>query len=473
MRDNINAAVNKERCSGILYSTQSVCPICHKAIEAFYVEESNRVYFIKECPEHGMFRTLAAENAEDFLEWIKFPVMNIPPEKPLTEGDPKDKSCPLHCGTCENHLQTACCVLIDVTDRCNQHCPYCFAKSELDADRSGEPTLEEIEAKYDLLLELGEERPFNIQLSGGEPTVRDDLPQIIKMARDKGFEYVQINTNGRRLATEEGYAQSLKEAGASVIFMQFDGTRDEIYEVLRGEPLFEMKKQAIINCGRAGLAVTLVPTIVAGVNDYNLGEMLDFLVANVSVVKGIHFQPVSFFGRYPEVQSTDFPGRITMFGMLRALEHQRSEFKYEHYCPISTGHTLCCFYSTYIKEPDGSIRCTMTETRKRQGVSCCEPSSVNKLDIIKKDRDFVLNKWDVSVPERSVSRWDKYKSSKEIINLIDFLDYYRQNSFTVTGMGFMDEMNLDAERVKRCRVQVLSEDNRLIPFCAYNSIYRK
>ena len=71
------------------------------------------------------------------------------------------------------------------------------------------------------------------------------------------------------------------------------------------------------------------------------------------------------------------------------------------------------------------------------------------------------------------NRWAKYKSSKEIINLIDFLDYYKQNSFTVTGMGFMDEMNLDAERVKRCRVQVLSDDNKLIPFCAYNSIYRQ
>lgn len=484
-----------------MLKTQSVCPICHQAIEAFYIEEDNRIFFVKECQEHGVFKTLAAENAEDFSRWIESPAVNIPPEKALTEGDPEDKSCPLHCGTCTNHLQTACCVLIDITDRCNQHCPYCFAKSEMDADRSGEPTIEELADKFDLLLELGEERSFNIQLSGGEPTVRDDLPEIIKLAKNKGFEYIQINTNGRRLALDGGYAEKLKEAGASVVFMQFDGTRDEIYEELRGEPLLELKQRAIRNCGRAGLAVTLVPTIVEGVNDDNLGEMLEFLVENVSVVKGIHFQPVSFFGRHPEkaeidmqssscgkgegmqAASGDFRGRITMFGMLRKLEQQNSAFKYEQYCPISTGHTLCCFYSTYIKEPDGSIRCTMTETRKQQGVSCCDPSSANKLDIVKKDRDFVLNKWDVFVPDDETSaddgssvvenRWAKYKSSKEIINLIDFLDYYRQNSFTVTGMGFMDEMNLDAERVKRCRVQVLSEDNKLIPFCAYNSIYRQ
>ena len=473
--------------------TQSICPVCRKPVEAGYIEKDNRIFFVKECSDHGVFKTLASENASDFNEWIKNQVVNIPPETALTKGDPDDFACPLHCGTCENHLQTACCVLIDITDRCNQHCPYCFAKSEMDADRSGEPTLEEIEAKYDLLLELGEERPFNIQLSGGEPTVRNDLPQIIKLAKDKGFEYVQINTNGRRLALEEGYAQVLKDAGASVIFMQFDGTRDDIYEQLRGEPLFEMKVKAIRNCEKAGLAVTLVPTIVEGVNTDNIGEMMDFLVENVNVVKGIHFQPVSFFGRHPEkaeddmqsasygkAYSGDFPGRITMFRLLRKLEEQRTDFKYEDFLPITTGHTLCCFYSTYIREPDGSVRCTMTETRKQQGVSCCDTSVVNKLDIISKDRDFVLNKWEVYAEEdtnedatKIKDRWSQYSSSKEIINLIDFLTYYRQNAFTVTGMGFMDVMNLDAERVKRCRVQVLSEDNKLIPFCAYNSIYRK
>lgn len=501
----------------ILNKTQSICPVCHKPIEAAYVMQSAessinaghpegtehladaerlestgdtdkaKVYFIKECPEHGIFRTTAAENAEDFREWITSPVINIPPEHVMTAGDPQDASCPLHCGTCGNHLQTACCVLIDITDRCNQHCPYCFAKSELDADRSGEPTMDELNDKFDLLLQLGEERPFNIQLSGGEPTVRNDLPDIIRLAKSKGFEYIQINTNGRRLALEEGYAKVLKDAGASVVFMQFDGTDDTIYEKLRGEPLFEIKKKAIKNCGLAGLAVTLVPTIVEGVNTDNIGEMMDFLIENVSTVKGIHFQPVSFFGRHPEaagfaeahetvVASGDFPGRITMFGLLRKLEQQRPDFKYEHYCPISTGHTLCCFYSTYIREPDGSVRTTMTENRKKQGISCCDTGQLNKLDVVRKDRDFVLNKWEVLDPESdegSLKQWSEYKSSREILNLADFLNYYRLNAFTVTGMGFMDEMNLDAERVKRCRVQVLSDDNRLIPFCAYNSIYRK
>lgn len=461
----------------ILDKTQSICPICQKPIEAFYIEEEGSVQFVKTCPDHGIFKTTAAECISDFAKWIENPVINIPPETAMTKGDSEDKSCPLHCGTCRNHLQTACCVLIDLTDRCNQHCPYCFAKSEKDADRSGEPDLKTIEQKLDLLWELGEKgSPFNIQLSGGEPTVREDLPEIIQMAKAKGFQYIQINSNGRRIAMEKGYAQKLKDAGASVIFMQFDGTRDDIYEALRGEPLLEIKKKAIRHCAEAGLAVTLVPTIVEGVNTDNIGEMMDFLIENVSVVKGIHFQPVSFFGRHPEknidgdLHSGDFPGRVTMFGLLHKLQEQRPQFQYQDYCPISTGHTLCCFYSTYIKEPDGSVRCTLSENRKKTGVACCD-TAVNKLDVIKKDRDFVLNKWDVLPPE-NCRNWSQYTSSKEIINLIDFFEYYKQNTFTVTGMAFQDIMNLDAERVKRCRVQVLSEDNKLVPFCAYNSIYR-
>lgn len=477
----------------IIRNSQTICPVCGRAIDAAYEQEGEKVYYVSRCPEHGTFRTTAAEDAGDFRSWIESPVINVPPRVSMTKGDPDDKSCPLHCGLCENHLQTACCVLIEITDRCDQHCPYCFASSG-DGDRSREPSLEEIKDKYDLLLELGEERPFNIQISGGEPAVRDDLPEIIRAGREKGFEYIQLNSNGRRIGEEPGYAQELKDAGCSVVFMQFDGTHDRIYRALRGEDLLETKKKAIRNCEKAGLPVTLVPTVAEGINTDDLGEMMDFLMENVNVVKGIHFQPVSFFGRHPEkiqgrenrwgneniAVSGDFPGRITMFGLLRKLEEQRPAFRYEDFSPISTGHPLCCFYSTYIKEPDGSARCTLTAERKKEGISCCDTihgTADRKMqaEVVKKDRDFVLNKWEVASPEENEKLAEiekRYGSSLEITSFDDFLGYYKRNAFTVTGMAFQDMTNLDGERVKRCRVQVLSDDDRLIPFCAYNSIYR-
>lgn len=448
----------------IIAKTQSICPICQRPADAYYYEKKGRVYISIECSKHEGIETLAAENAEDFKRWTESPVINIPPKVFLTKADAGGRSCPLNCGPCEKHLQTACCVLIDVTNRCNQHCPYCFARAD-EAGYVKEPALSEIEQKLDRLLLLGEDgREFNLQLSGGEPTVREDLPDIITLASRKGFRYIQINSNGKRIAHEEGYARALREAGASVIFMQFDGTRDDIYEELRGEPLFETKLKAIRNCEDAGLAVTLVPTVVRGINDDNIGEMMEFLKDNVNVVKGIHFQPASFFGRFPEGDQRN--GRITMFGLLRKLQEQSPQFKISDSMPISTGHPLCCFYSTYIKEPDGSIRCTLSKKAREDGLGCC-----SSLDLIKKDRDYVLNKWDVSAPKALGE--EKYTSSLEITDLDEFLSYYRLNTFTVTGMAFMDGSNLDAERLKRCRVVQLTDDGRLIPFCAYNTIYRE
>ena len=472
----------------ILNETQSLCPICHQAVYAYYAEvdevDKDAVYFIQKCPEHGEFRTLAARTPEDYQAWIRNPVLNVPPKYPITKGADErtsGSSCPLHCGTCENHLQTACCVLIDITERCNQHCPYCFAEA---GKPGSEPSLDEIRRKYDLLLELGEDRPFNIQLSGGEPTVREDLPEIIRMGAEKGFDYIQINSNGKRLGLEKDYAGILREAGASVIFMQFDGTEDDINLALRNEALLDIKKAAIRNCREAALPVTLVPTIVKDINLSNIGAMIDFMLDNLDVVKGIHFQPVSYFGRYPkafEAGGTDVvgAGRVTMFDVMHAIQEQTGgRFQYNDLLPISTGHPLCCFYGSYIKEPRGNITSTVGQQKRASGISCCDASS--PIDIIRKDRDFVVNKWNLPGPAESAccdcSAKAVDSSGRDDDGVMDFdsfLRYIRSRMFTLSGMAFQDLSNLDAERLKRCRVQVLSDDDRLIPFCAYNSIYRK
>lgn len=467
----------------IIAETQSICPVCHHPLKAQYVEENGKVFMRKTCLVHGAFESNIAECAEAYKEWINHLTVNVPSKQSMTEG--VDGQCPLHCGICDRHLQTACCVLIDVTERCNQHCPYCFAKAE--SDISEEPSLDEIARKYDYLLALGEvQRPFNIHLSGGEPTVRDDLPEIIKMGREKGFGYIQINTNGRRLALEEQYAKVLKEAGASVIYLQFDGTDDEIYKKIRGEAIFEIKKKAIENCRKARIPVVLVPTIVKNVNLYNIGDMLEFLLQNISIVKGIHFQPVSFFGRHPEKLSKedakwlDYENRVTMFDVMRQVEEQTGgKFKYEDFYSTLSGHPLCGFYGTYRKQKDETIISLIDHEAKASGISCC---STDSMDIIKKNRDFVVNKWHLPDDDDCCCSCESNERKQqevadccesETMSFDQFIADMRNNMFTISGMAFQDESNLDAERLRRCRIQVLSPDDRLIPFCAYNSLYRK
>jgi uncharacterized radical SAM superfamily Fe-S cluster-containing enzyme len=459
---------------------------------------------------------------------------------------------------------TACCVLIDVTTRCDQRCPWCFARA---GDEAAEPSLEEIGRWYDRLIELGEERPFNIQISGGEPAVRDDLPAIVALGRGKGFTYIQLNTNGRRLgalppsdgpggrgggegdraeygggAVGEAYARQLAEAGLTTVFMQFDGISDAVYEKLRGEPLLDIKLRAIENCGKAGLPVTLVPTVVKGVNIFErpdrsgeIGGMIEFMLANLGTVKGIHFQPASFFGRHPEPspetgrRGADSAGpgdanrievnsdRVTMFAVMNEIERQTGgRIRGADLLPITTGHPLCCFCANFLRETDGSLTSLATDKQREEGMACCDEATAgavrgehdagsdsccsapaadtdadpcccapaadataeaqidasccrppDPLDIIRRDRDFVLNKWRSPSGKNVAAPADGHT-----LSLDEALDWLCGNMFTLSGMAFMDASNLDAERLKRCRVQYYTGDDRLIPFCAYNTIYR-
>jgi len=361
---------------------------------------------------------------------------------------------------------TACCVLLNVTDRCNQQCPYCFANAAENEKTPPDPSLEEIERWLDRLLELGEERKFNIQLSGGEPTVRNDLPDIISLCKAKGFEYVQLNTNGRKLAVNPSYVKTLKDAGLSTVFLQFDGVSDDVYFALRGEPLLAVKKAAIQKCGAAGLPVTLVPTILKSVNLAQTGAIIDFMLENISIVKGVHFQPASFFGRHPDERNTegDYDERVTMFAVMEEIEKQTGgRIKKAGLAPISTGHPLCCFCAAYIKEQGGELR------PFSGGGSCCpeeQETGIDPLEIIRRDRDFVLSKWDVAAPGCGI---DCTEGGEKILSFDEALSMFKNNMFTISGMAFMDETNLDTERLRRCRVQVFSPDERLVPFCAYYS----
>ena len=161
--------------------TKSVCPECMKVVPAIKGIGEDGIYLVKECNAHGKFQTLIWEgNAADYLSWGR---ENLSAETPVNPKV-KEKSCPDNCGLCEEHERKGCCMILEVTKRCNMHCPVCFASAGEDREKGDIPICE-IEKQYDFLMAHG--GPFNIQLSGGEPTMRDDLPEIIHMGREKGF----------------------------------------------------------------------------------------------------------------------------------------------------------------------------------------------------------------------------------------------------------------------------------------------
>ena len=440
--------------SQLLAKTESVCPVCLHTLPAQRVLEGDDIYLVKRCPEHGEFKTIVWRSVESYQRWEARGSRAATP--PVTETAIKH-GCPHDCGICPDHRQHSCCVLLEVTQRCNLRCPVCFAGA---GGQNADPSLAEIDGWLDRLRAHGS--PVNIQLSGGEPTVRDDLPTIVRRIRARGFDFVQVNTNGIRLAKEAGYAQALADAGLDCAFLQFDGVSDKVYQHIRGARLLEIKRQAILRCAEAGLAVVLVPTLVPGVNIGEIGAIVDFALTWVPAVRAVHFQPISYFGRYP-VPPAD-ADRFTLPEVMVEIERQTAgRVRVADFGPGTSENVFCSFAGKFEVAGDGSLRST------RQAVAgCCSTGAAQgscgcgkpaEDEDGPRSRRIVARRWAAStrqpLADAGLASFDAFLAA-------------RGHTFSISGMAFQDAWNLDLERLRECFIHVVSPDRRVIPFCAYN-----
>ncbi|MDR2878399.1 MAG: radical SAM protein [Fusobacteriales bacterium] len=439
--------------NNIIATTKSLCPVCLKKISADYTAEDGKVYLFKECDLHGSFKTLVWDNEGHFRQFYK-PDSNK--DKPLNTKKIK-AGCPFDCGICESHRQATCCVLLEVTDRCNLNCPVCFSKAG--SGISSDPSLEKISEWYEMLLESG--GPFNIQLSGGEPTLRHDLDEIIKLGKNKGFDFFQLNTNGIRIGEDMTYLKKLADSGLNTVFLQFDGFSDSTFEYLRGKNILDKKLQAIENCKKLNIGVVLVPTVKKGINDKEIGDIINFAADNIPHIRSVHFQPMSFFGRYEK--APDNEDRMTIYKILEEIEKQTNgKMKIKDFESGSAEHSLCSFHGDFFKEND-EIRPV-----KLKSNSCCSSQSARK---------SVAGKWSMMKFESSSV---KEKNGFNLQSIDSFLDKINNNKISISGMAFQDVWNLDIDRLQKCYIHTVSQNSGLIPFCAYNltslsgkSLYRK
>ena len=414
---------------GHIRNTRSVCPVCLRPLPAQLREEKGEIRLEKTCPEHGAFAVTVWRGLRDFASWRG----NIPQMR-----EDEGLSCPQNCGICDEHKRGSCCVLLEVTRRCNLHCSFCFAHGD-----QPQPSYEELCAAVDAITEKGE---VLLQLSGGEPSLRDDLPELIHYIKGRGVKYVQLNSNGLRLAEDEDYVKALAEAGLSFVFLQFDGVSEDIYEKLRGRPLLDIKCRAIDNCGKYGLGVTLVPTVVKGVNHHQIGDIIRFGANRSPVVRGVHFQPVSYFGRYPD--KPEDGARYTLDELLAALETQAG-IKENHILPSRCDHPSCGFHGSFVALGGGELM----PLSSRGGVSACTATTAQR------NREYIGSRWQRSTEAEASS------GSGDIMDMDEFVRRVKSHGFTVTAMAFQDAMNFDIERLRHCSLHVYTE-GRLKPFCA-------
>ena len=472
--------------------TASLCPECGKIIPAEIYEKDGKVMIRKKCPDHGEFEDIYLSDVEIYLKFGMFAIDGVGIENPHTKFE---SSCPYDCGLCEFHLSHSNIVNIDLTNRCNMNCPICFANANA-AGFVYEPSFDEV---VNMLKLLRAERPVPapaVQFAGGEPTIYPRFLDAVRIAKQLGFPQVQVATNGILLAQDPTFAQKLRDAGLDTVYLQFDGFKEETYIKTRARPGFLKEKlQAIENCRNTKpkpLAVVLVPVIVRGVNDDEVGKMVDFAIENIDVVRSVNFQPVSFSGRINYEER--IKGRYTIADLINDLVNQTDYLKKEDFFPIPvaaafaeaisglhkdpkvafTTHAMCGTASYIFIGKDGKVA-SVSDFVDVWGLyrdaleiaETLEGTMFQRLRIAARSLK-ILKYIDMSrAPKgmnlRSLIRSVIFKADKESLGKIHW------RSLFIGAMHFMDRYNYDIERVRRCVVHYATPDGRLIPFCAYNT----
>jgi uncharacterized radical SAM superfamily Fe-S cluster-containing enzyme len=407
--------------------------VCLKQVQARLVRDGGEVYMEKNCPTHGDFTVIVWRDKVSMECWRG----NLP-----ELSDDENTRCPHGCAGCWEHLQGSCCVLLEVTGKCDLRCKYCFADNI-----EHEPSLDELKRSIDDVMGSGD-NPL-LQFSGGEPTMRDDLPELVAYAHEKGCPYTQLNSNGLRLCEDEKYVAALARAGLSFVFMQFDGVRDSVYEALRGAPLLEQKLRTIEMCDKYNIGVTLVPTIVRGINDDQIGGMIRLASSLSPAVRGIHFQPVSYFGRYPDPSIPLNEDRFTLDELLSCIGEQ-TDIDISALRPSRCDHPLCGFHGSFIASGE-SLQPLSLATAS----DCCGTTTARR------NREYVGGRWKREAKTETCC----CRPSALTKSLDDFLISVKTHGFTISAMAFQDAMNLDIERIRRCSLHVYDK-GVLRPFCA-------
>lgn len=409
--------------------TMALCPQCLRELKAeVYADELGSVWMERTCPEHGTIATRTWPDAEHYA-WLRS--LAFPPTKP--EGvRPCTAPCPSGCGVCARHERRGTLLEIEVTQRCNLHCPVCFMSAE---DGEGDPSVEEIGSMYDTIASaVGVDGA--VQITGGEPTCRKDLPDLVRMGRDKGFWGIEINTNGLVIATREGYLETLVEAGLTGVYLSFDGLTGKVYEATCGRDILDAKLQVIERCRAVGIQIVLAATIVAGLNDDQLGDLLRFALGNADVVAGLALQPAFTSGRFDAQRSMP----LTMGDVIFELADQ-SDGLLEPYdiWPLGCSNPLCDTGTFLVRSEDADHSSgfypatrTLTSETYRAGYCADSPQGSVFLDIL----------------------------AKQGVNV--------DAGLSLIIMNYMDAVSMDTQRLRECSMLVVVPDGRTIPFCSYH-----
>ncbi len=438
--------------------TLSLCSVCLTRVDTKIVFEEENVYMLKRCAEHGKQKVLISTDKEYYKNCRNY---MKPSEMPLKFNTATHYGCPYDCGLCPDHEQHSCLTIIEITDRCNLTCPTCYAESSPHHGRHR--TVAEVEKMLDIIV-ANEGKPDVVQISGGEPTIHPDFFEILDIAKTKPIKHLMVNTNGVRIANDEAFVQRLASYMPSFeIYLQFDSFEEETLIKLRGKDLRETRRKAIENLNKYNLSTTLVVTIQKGLNDHELGEIIEYALKQKSV-RGVTFQPVQVAGRLEGFDpATD---RYTLTECRADILKQCSLFTEKDLIPVPCNpDALAMAYA--LKTEEAVIPLT----------SLIDPS-----DLLKSSGNTIVYEQDEKLKTHLLKLFTTGNTvdtaTEEMQSLLCCLptisapDLSYNNVFRVIIMSFIDAYNFDVRAIKKSCVHIVNKDGKIIPFETMNLFYR-
>lgn len=416
------------------------------------------MFYLKRCRDHGVQKTLIADDVGYWKaqrDWVK------PGDRPLTVQSRTEHGCPYDCGLCADHEQHSCLAIVEINEVCNLTCPVCFADSS--TKRTAHRPLAEIEHMLDALV-ASEGEPDLVQISGGEPTLHPQFFDILAAAKRRPIRHLMLNTNGLRIAREEGFAEHLAEYMPRFeVYLQFDSLKREASLDLRGADLVRVRTQALEALERNGISTTLVVTVKKGVNDAEIPDLIRHAL-QWRCVRGVTLQPVQDAGRN---EGFDPKAHRIVLTELRRRAAEAGVFALEDMVPLPCNPDQICI--GYGLRNGASVQ-PITALLPREIFVEAVPNAVS-FEAYPDLRREIFNLLSLSTAQCD--------TTEKLASLLCCLpravvpeNLTYENTFRVAISQFLDRYNFDLGTVKRSCVHFVQPDGRLIPFDTYNTFYR-
>lgn len=438
--------------------TISLCPVCLKRIDAKIVFENDQVFMLKRCPEHGNTKVLIADDIPYYKNIRNY---NKASETPYRFNTKTHWGCPYDCGLCPDHEQHSCLTIVEITDRCNLTCPTCYAGSSPYYGRHR--TLEEVKMMLDTVV-ANEKEPDVVQISGGEPTIHPQFFEILDYAKSLPIKHLMVNTNGITIAKDFAFAERLKSYAPDFeIYLQFDSFKEEALYTLRGANLKKIREQAIVHLNRLNLSTTLVVTLQKGLNDDEMGSIIDYALEQ-QCVRGVTFQPTQIAGRLENFDAQ--VNRITLTEVRRKILEQCSFFTPDDLIPVPCN-------------PDALA---MGYVLKLNGARIPLTRFVNPADLLDNSKNTIVYEQDEALHQRMFEIFSTGTSTDQASSKLNSLlcclptveapGLTYDNLFRIIIMQFIDAHNFDVRAIKKSCVHIVNKDYKIIPFETMNLFYR-